>query len=146
MGPWLIDEVIPSLEWGLGSKLAEAVRAQDAKRLEEIANAKAKDKVKSEAKRGKADKPARASGKKTSGVGKPVEAKAAEAEIFVAPGVLGEELDIIAAALDGLMTGSKGSRAKSGKTNARKKTAKVSPSQAADTAREATAGATGPTP
>ncbi len=45
LGDWLIDEVIPALEWGLGAKLAGAVRAADAKRLDEIAAAETKAKA-----------------------------------------------------------------------------------------------------
>lgn len=62
LGAWLIDDVIPALEWGLGNKLAEAVRAQDNKRLEAIATAKAVAKNERKAARVKVDAGGGASG------------------------------------------------------------------------------------
>lgn len=56
LGPWLIGTIIPAVEWGLGSKLAQATRAQDAKRLEAISGAKAAAKAKTKAGRTKSVK------------------------------------------------------------------------------------------
>lgn len=62
LGVWLIDEVIPALEWGLGSKLAEAVRAQDGQRLEVIATATSAAKNERKAARANVHKGSHASG------------------------------------------------------------------------------------
>ncbi|MBS9721475.1 hypothetical protein JYU29_12345 [Tianweitania sp. BSSL-BM11] len=63
LGPWLIDDVIPAIEWGLGSKLAEATRAEDAKRLEAIREAKEAGKAKAKAERTESVKLQKRSGK-----------------------------------------------------------------------------------
>ncbi len=65
IGPWLINEVIPALEWGLGPKLAKAVRDADERRLADIATSKVTAKAAAKAAAKKAAKAERAAAKPT---------------------------------------------------------------------------------
>lgn len=81
IGPWLIDEVIPALEWGLGPKLAKAVRDADERRLAEVATAKVTAKAAAKAASKKVAKAERAAAKSTKA--KSAKSPPASAEVAV---------------------------------------------------------------